>query len=517
MNWRQLFFVLLLILPMVSYAQFLPLQGKLQESGQVVTGQRNFQFSIISGTVNWTETQNNIPVNNGLYAVVLGAINPLPVNLFAGVNSLPLNIQVNGQSIGAVTLYAPLESDPGVPAALKDGVSWEEIDNKPTLDESTTNELQQLSINGSELSISNGNSITLPSDNGGETLYLGSVETTTVTALEQPNFDGSSTRSFIWQSFSLTQTVKLKSLELNFGNSFNVDVRFRLYPGEGIGGQFIWSNDFPAANYGSTTEFQAFPIDALTDITLEAGEVYTFNVQGVGDDLIFRRSETDPYPYGTTNISSTTDAVFRIIAELEDGYTLEVTPNAMIVEPPLTVKDRIRDKTGWVMPVGAVVPFAGADAPDGWLLCDGTAVRRDQYADLFQAIGTAWGAGDGSNTFNLPDMRGRFARGVDQGVGNDPDAAARTALNGGNSGDNIGSYQTDETKPHDHFLANEDVIDVDGFPTSDNHLVNIRGYGTYYAYALTASDTEPSILRSGLSSGAESRPKNANFNFIIKY
>lgn len=76
---------------------------------------------------------------------------------------------------------------------------------------------------------------------------------------------------------------------------------------------------------------------------------------------------------------------------------------------------------GWWIPTGLIAPFAGAAAPDGWLLCDGAAVSRTQYAALFAVIGTVYGAGDGSSTFNLPDLRGRTAVGVDS------DNAAGTA------------------------------------------------------------------------------------------
>jgi microcystin-dependent protein len=65
------------------------------------------------------------------------------------------------------------------------------------------------------------------------------------------------------------------------------------------------------------------------------------------------------------------------------------------------------------MPSGAMVDFAGATAPTGWLLCDGAAVSRTTYAGLFTAIGTAYGAGDGSTTFNVPDLRGRIGVGKD--------------------------------------------------------------------------------------------------------
>lgn len=61
------------------------------------------------------------------------------------------------------------------------------------------------------------------------------------------------------------------------------------------------------------------------------------------------------------------------------------------------------------------MPFAGVDAPQGWLLCNGSAVSRTVYADLFAVVGTAYGAGDGTTTFNLPDLRGRVPVGLDAG------------------------------------------------------------------------------------------------------
>ena len=65
-----------------------------------------------------------------------------------------------------------------------------------------------------------------------------------------------------------------------------------------------------------------------------------------------------------------------------------------------------------LIPAGTVQMFAGNTIPAGWLLCDGSAVSRTDYAKLFSAIGTTWGAGDGSTTFNLPNTIGRFAEGA---------------------------------------------------------------------------------------------------------
>lgn len=61
-----------------------------------------------------------------------------------------------------------------------------------------------------------------------------------------------------------------------------------------------------------------------------------------------------------------------------------------------------------VTPVGVVLPYAATSAPSSWFICDGSAVSRATYSDLFTAIGTTFGVGDGSTTFNLPDLRGRM-------------------------------------------------------------------------------------------------------------
>ena len=69
--------------------------------------------------------------------------------------------------------------------------------------------------------------------------------------------------------------------------------------------------------------------------------------------------------------------------------------------------------TGDTLPVGSIVPFGSDTVPENWLLCDGSAVSRTEYAELFSVIGGNYGVGDGSTTFNLPDLRGRVAVGKD--------------------------------------------------------------------------------------------------------
>jgi microcystin-dependent protein len=74
------------------------------------------------------------------------------------------------------------------------------------------------------------------------------------------------------------------------------------------------------------------------------------------------------------------------------------------------------------LPVGTIVPFGGSSIPSGWLECNGAAVSRTTYADLFTVIGTTYGTGDGSTTFNLPDLRGRVSIGKGTGSGLTPRA-----------------------------------------------------------------------------------------------
>lgn len=83
-----------------------------------------------------------------------------------------------------------------------------------------------------------------------------------------------------------------------------------------------------------------------------------------------------------------------------------------------------------ITPSGTLIQFAGPVAPTGYLFADGSTLSRTSFANLFAAIGTTWGIGDGSTTFNLPDMRGFFPRGasLSEAAARDPDTAARTAV-----------------------------------------------------------------------------------------
>lgn len=150
---------------------------------------------------------------------------------------------------------------------------------------------------------------------------------------------------------------------------------------------------------------------------------------------------------------------------------------------------------------GVMAMFGGSTPPDGWLECDGSAVSRTTYADLFAAIGEFHGQGDNATTFNIPDMRGFFPRGWDHGAGNDPDAATRTAAaTGGNTGDNVGSEQDDDFEEHTHSVTG-----------GDDFTVVSAGSGR-----VPQADNGGTGFNVGDTGGNETRPKNKYVMFIIK-
>ena len=104
------------------------------------------------------------------------------------------------------------------------------------------------------------------------------------------------------------------------------------------------------------------------------------------------------------------------------------------------------------LPSGMLAPFAGATAPTGWLLSDGSAISRTTYSALFAAIGTTYGTGDGTTTFNLPDLRGRTPFGKDNMGGT---AASRvTSAVSGVTGTTLGAAGGDQRlHAHGHGIT----------------------------------------------------------------
>lgn len=134
---------------------------------------------------------------------------------------------------------------------------------------------------------------------------------------------------------------------------------------------------------------------------------------------------------------------------------------------------------------GAICAYARATPPPGWIECNGQAISRTTYAGLFLAIGDVFGPGDGSTTFNVPDLRGEFIRGWDHGRGADPGRVFAT-------------LQGDEFRAHTHGGVPLQTGDVDRGTQSS--LFSIDGVGV-----------------TGVAGGGETRPRNVALLYCIKH
>jgi microcystin-dependent protein len=123
--------------------------------------------------------------------------------------------------------------------------------------------------------------------------------------------------------------------------------------------------------------------------------------------------------------------------------TVEYDGTDMIMVTP--VANTLTDSTALALvPTGAVSPYAGLTEPTGWLFCYGQAVSRSTYTALFTAISTTYGIGDGSTTFNLPDLRGRVVAGQDDMGGTSANRLTLPVAEGLN-GDTLGATGGEET------------------------------------------------------------------------
>jgi microcystin-dependent protein len=153
--------------------------------------------------------------------------------------------------------------------------------------------------------------------------------------------------------------------------------------------------------------------------------------------------------------------------------------------------------------IGTIMPYGGDSsreelAENGWLPCDGRRLYvKAETKPLFDVIGHAFGGDKAGTYFHLPDLRGRFVRGVDAETGRDPDAKNREASNpGGDTGDKVGSVQEDALKAHMHATD---------------------GKGDYLIWHGKSPKTDAKVSKNPVSiGGSETRPKNIYVNWIIK-
>lgn len=224
-----------------------------------------------------------------------------------------------------------------------------------------------------------------------------------------------------------------------------------------------------------------------------------------------------PYPVGSDRVRDGDNAIQALAERVEAVLAASVTP--------------------YVVPTGVVAPYAGAAAPAGWVLCNGAAVARTgTFAALFAVIGTTYGAGDGSTTFNVPDMRSRFPVGTGQGTGlrdrprgtaggsEDQVAAHNHGSTGNVSSDHSHSGNTGgQSADHSHATQLSDRGVTTGSGTQVKQNAGVPGDGTYgasagHTHAFTtggiSANHSHAVNSAGVGDG--NTPAFLSVNYIIK-
>lgn len=185
----------------------------------------------------------------------------------------------------------------------------------------------------------------------------------------------------------------------------------------------------------------------------------------------------------------------------------------------LHVEGRIKDKTGFIMPVGTVLPFAGKIVPEGWLLCNGASYSNTgDKKDLYNVIGITYGRATGK--FKVPDLRSTFIMGSSNHIAESVGKKGTPDTHNHRVSPVAKDFTTDKTGSHRHkFPSNWYKRDVDTGSKSgiDTGGSNVKSQRTQSSgnHSHTVSVALPAF-NSGPSSGAN-RPKWVALNYIIKY
>ena len=167
---------------------------------------------------------------------------------------------------------------------------------------------------------------------------------------------------------------------------------------------------------------------------------------------------------------------------------------------PLTHNELDQNLINLLLPAGVITSFGGINIPEGWLKCDGSLILRTEYIRLFNAIGELYGSGDGTTTFKLPDLRGEFIRGFDDGRGVDDDRE-------------MGSWQNHQFQNHNHSVSwnNHSYYRAQSSPSGQTAGTGSGGWHRFTSLGISVGNPN-----SG-NRGDETRSRNIALHYIIKY
>lgn len=244
----------------------------------------------------------------------------------------------------------------------------------------------------------------------------------------------------------------------------------------------------------------------LADLITDGLSIYINGIRLGGDQWIPDLENpaalelVTPASAGDTLIAVQNEPAGPLVDPLERAQNLADVPDKAAARANLDVFSRAEARQ--FAPPSLTGFFARSTPPAGWLVANGAAISRTAYAELFAAIGITYGEGDGFTSFNLPDLRGEFVRGWDNGRGID-------------AGRSFGSAQADDIKAHSHnLIAN---VRDSGTLSPTNSIARETAAGGDTEYHLRSSVAAPTIGRSAETGGIETRPRNVALLPCIKF
>jgi len=283
------------------------------------------------------------------------------------------------------------------------------------------------------------------------------------------------------------------SKSINFGADSEITLTHVHNSGLTLTNTVNGTDDSPVALNLKSEEDAIVADDVIGKITFTAGDTdgtdavaIAAAIEAVAEDTFAADNNATKLSFKTGASEAATEKMALSSAGVLSAITLDISGDVDVDGTLETDAFTIAGVSVLPLPAGSLMPYAGSSAPTGYLLCYGQAVSRSTYAALFSAISTTYGSGDGSSTFNLPDLRGRVVAGQDDMGGSS--ANILTNQTGGLNGDTLGATGGSETHTllitqmaeHSHLpptTALQNGADVDGLSGAGTGVNSSRDAG----------------------------------------